>query len=76
MIGEYERAFYGNQYALMAPLFEHYGIGLWMPEVGGRVDWLARPQPGHFGVRGRAAVRGRRGCARVACCRFRGLVAC
>jgi site-specific DNA recombinase len=23
----------------MAPLFEHYGIQLWMPEVGGRVDW-------------------------------------
>ncbi len=41
MIGEYERAFYGSQYALMAPLFEHYGIGLWMPEVGGRVDWHA-----------------------------------
>jgi site-specific DNA recombinase len=41
VIGEYERAFYGNQYALMAPLFEHYGIGLWMPEVGGRVDWHA-----------------------------------
>jgi hypothetical protein len=41
VIGEYERAFYGNQYALMAPLFEHYAIGLWMPEVGGRVDWHA-----------------------------------
>ena len=41
VIGEYERAFYGNQYALMAPLFEHYGIRLWMPEVGGRVDWHA-----------------------------------
>jgi hypothetical protein len=38
VIGEYERAFYGSQYALMAPLFEHCGIGLWMPEVGGRVD--------------------------------------
>src|ERR1035441_807483 len=25
----------------MAPLFEHYGIALWMPEVGGRVDWHA-----------------------------------
>jgi hypothetical protein len=25
----------------MAPLFEHYCIGLWMPEVGGRVDWHA-----------------------------------
>ncbi len=38
MVGEYERAFYGNQYGLMAPLFEHYGIQLWMPETGGRVD--------------------------------------
>jgi site-specific DNA recombinase len=34
-------AFYGSQYASMAPLFEHYGIQLWMPEVGGRVDWHA-----------------------------------
>jgi site-specific DNA recombinase len=41
VIGEYERAFYGNQYASMAPLFEHYGVSLWMPEVGGRVDWHA-----------------------------------
>jgi len=38
VIGEYERAFYGSQYASMAPLFEHYGVQLWMPEVGGRVD--------------------------------------
>ena len=36
MIGEYEWAFYGSQYASMAPLFEHYGVSLWMPEVGGR----------------------------------------
>jgi hypothetical protein len=41
VVGEYERAFYGSQYALMTPLFEHYGISLWMPEVGGRVDWHA-----------------------------------
>ena len=41
VIGEYERAFYGSQYASMAPLFEHYGIQLWTPEVGGRVDWHA-----------------------------------
>src|SRR6185437_14403100 len=37
--GEYERAFYGSQYAAMAPLFEHYGVGLWLPEAGGRVDF-------------------------------------
>ena len=40
-IGEYERAFYGSQYASMAPLFEHYGIQLWTPEVGGRIDFHA-----------------------------------
>jgi site-specific DNA recombinase len=39
VIGEYERAFYGSQYAAMAPLFEHYGVELWMPETGGRVDY-------------------------------------
>jgi hypothetical protein len=41
VIGEYERTFYASQYASIAPLFEHYGVGLWMPEVGGRVDWHA-----------------------------------
>ena len=41
VIGEYERAFYGSQYALMAPLFEHYGSQLWMPEAGGRVDFAS-----------------------------------
>jgi len=41
VIGEYERAFYGSQYASMAPLFEQYGIQLWTPEVGGRVDFHA-----------------------------------
>jgi hypothetical protein len=39
--GEYERAFYGSQYAAMAPLFEHYGAQLWMPETGGRVDFTS-----------------------------------
>jgi len=41
VIGEYERAFYGPQYSLMAPLFEHYGVQLWMPEAGGRVNFHA-----------------------------------
>jgi hypothetical protein len=38
---EYERAFYGSQYASMAPLFEHYGVQLWMPEAGGPVDFAS-----------------------------------
>jgi len=41
VVGEYERAFYGSQYACMAPLFEHYGVQLWMPEAGGRVDFAS-----------------------------------
>jgi DNA invertase Pin-like site-specific DNA recombinase len=41
VIGEYERAFYGAQYAAMAPPFEHYGVQLWMPEAGGRVDFAS-----------------------------------
>jgi hypothetical protein len=41
VIGEHERAFYGGQYASMAPLFEHYGIQLWTPEIGGRIDFHA-----------------------------------
>ena len=41
VVGEYERAFYGSQCASMAPLFEHYGAQLWMPEAGGRVDFAS-----------------------------------
>ena len=41
VIGEYERAFYGGQYASMVPLFEHYGLQLWTPEAGGRIDFSA-----------------------------------
>lgn len=38
VIGEPHRAFYGNQYSLTFPLFEHFGIPLWVPEVGGAID--------------------------------------
>jgi hypothetical protein len=38
VIGEPQRAFYGAQYALTFPLFEHYDVELWVPEVGGPVD--------------------------------------
>jgi site-specific DNA recombinase len=41
VIGEYERAFYGSQYASVTPLLEHYGVQLWMPEAGGRVDYAS-----------------------------------
>ena len=38
VIGEPARAFYGNQFGLTFPVFAHYGVELWVPEVGGRVD--------------------------------------
>ncbi|VAZ96638.1 hypothetical protein LAUMK35_03411 [Mycobacterium pseudokansasii] len=38
VIGEPARAFYGPQFALTFPVFTHYGVGLWVPEVGGAVD--------------------------------------
>ena len=38
VIGEPQRAFYGNQYSLTMPVFNHYGVELWVPEVGGPVD--------------------------------------
>ncbi|WP_078857168.1 recombinase family protein [Streptomyces sp. NBRC 109706] len=38
VIGEPQRAFYGNQFGLTFPIFTHYGVPLWVPEVGGPVD--------------------------------------
>lgn len=38
VIGEPARAFYGNQFSLTFPVFVHYGVQLWVPEVGGAVD--------------------------------------
>lgn len=38
VIGEPQRAFYGNQFGLTFPVFTHYGVALWVPEVGGAVD--------------------------------------
>ena len=38
VIGEPQRAFYGNQYGLTFPVFVHYGVALWVPEVGGAID--------------------------------------
>jgi DNA invertase Pin-like site-specific DNA recombinase len=38
VIGEPHRAFYGNQYGLTIPIFAHFGVRLWVPEVGGPID--------------------------------------
>ena len=57
VIGEYERAFYGSQYASMAPLFEHYGIQLWMPETGGQVDYQSEDDEKTMTVLGLSSKR-------------------
>ncbi|MGC4864625.1 recombinase family protein [Micromonospora sp. DT53] len=38
VVGEPHRAFYGNQFGLTVPLFAHYGVQLWVPEIGGAID--------------------------------------
>ncbi|WP_436788922.1 recombinase family protein [Yinghuangia sp. YIM S10712] len=38
VIGEPQRAFYGNQFGLTYPVFVHYGVEMWVPEVGGPID--------------------------------------
>ncbi|WP_198351807.1 recombinase family protein [Streptomyces typhae] len=38
VIGEPQRAFYGTQFGNTFPLFTHYGVPLWVPEVGGAID--------------------------------------
>ncbi|MDH6464156.1 DNA invertase Pin-like site-specific DNA recombinase [Micromonospora sp. A200] len=38
VVGEPHRAFYGNQFGLTVPLFAHYGVELWVPEIGGPID--------------------------------------
>jgi site-specific DNA recombinase len=38
VVGEPQRAFYGNQFGNTFPLFAHYRVPLWVPEVGGPID--------------------------------------
>jgi site-specific DNA recombinase len=38
VVGEYERAFFGDQLGELLPVLNRHGVGLWLPEVGGRLD--------------------------------------
>jgi DNA invertase Pin-like site-specific DNA recombinase len=38
VIAEPQRAFSGGQFQLVFPQLTHYGIELWVPELGGRID--------------------------------------
>jgi hypothetical protein len=44
VVGEYERAFYGDQVLSLLPLFERHGVQLWLPEAHGPVDFA---EPAH-----------------------------
>jgi site-specific DNA recombinase len=38
VVGEFERAFYGDQFPQLAPVFARYGAAVWLPELDGPVD--------------------------------------
>jgi site-specific DNA recombinase len=38
VVGEFERAFYGEQFEQMAPVFAAHGVGVWLPELDGPAD--------------------------------------
>ncbi|MFE5161651.1 recombinase family protein [Streptomyces sp. NPDC056697] len=38
VIGEPQRTFYGNQFGNTFPLFTHFNVPLWVPEIGGPID--------------------------------------
>jgi site-specific DNA recombinase len=38
VVGEFERAFYGEQLQQLMPVFDRFGVQLWLPEVDGRLD--------------------------------------
>ena len=40
VVGEYERAFCGRQFEDLVPVLEESGVQLWLPEAGGRVDFI------------------------------------
>jgi site-specific DNA recombinase len=38
VVGEYERAFYGRQLTTLMPVFQRYGITVWLPEAYGPIN--------------------------------------
>jgi len=58
VVGGYEPAFHGSRHAMMAPLPGHYGVQLWMPEAGGRVDFSSEHDEHAMTVLGPSSKRG------------------
>lgn len=40
VVGEYERAFFGDQLGELLPVLNRHGVEVWLPEVGGRLDMI------------------------------------
>jgi DNA invertase Pin-like site-specific DNA recombinase len=38
VVGEFERAFYGDQFLRLAPTFASHGVAVWLPELDGPAD--------------------------------------
>jgi DNA invertase Pin-like site-specific DNA recombinase len=38
VLGEFERAFYGDQLQRLMPVFERHGVQVWLPETGGPLN--------------------------------------
>jgi DNA invertase Pin-like site-specific DNA recombinase len=69
VVGEYERAFYGDQLIQMAPILQHHRVQLWLPEMDGPVDLH---DPAHLALMRILGVQSKREVQRA---RFRVLAA-
>ena len=69
VVGEYERAFYGDQLLQMVSIFQSHGVQLWLPEVHGPVDL---DDPTHLALMRLLGVQSKREVLRA---RFRVLAA-
>jgi site-specific DNA recombinase len=69
VVGEYERAFCGDQLTGLMSLLRRHGVGLWLPELGGPVDFA---DPAHRMVVAWLGAQSQREVARA---RFRVLAA-
>jgi DNA invertase Pin-like site-specific DNA recombinase len=69
VVGEYERAFTGQQLRQLTPILRRHGVALWLPETYGPVDF---EDPRHIAVIDLLGVRSQREVSRA---RFRTMAA-
>lgn len=69
VVGEYERAFTGQQLEQLSPVLRRHGVGLWLPETYGPVDF---DNPRHLALIDLLGVRSQREVSRA---RFRTVAA-